>query len=97
MSKVKQKLGEWIDFVAKHSEGLKTIVGFGIWAYGYYKNDPNLISIGGALSGMGGRDKYLKYKATGSLSKAMEIPILNKAINKIPFRNTFTPQKKDTQ
>ena len=93
----KTKLGEWFDFMAEHSEGLKTVAGLVIWGYGMYKGDISLITVGSALSGIGGREKYLKYKATGSIGKALDIPILRKAINKIPFHGTFTPNKKDTQ
>jgi hypothetical protein len=93
----KTKLGEWIDFTAEHTKGLKTLAGLAMLAYGYKTGDARAIELGWFLTGLGTNSKYQTYRATGDMSKALDIPILRKAINKIPFRNTFTPNKKDSQ
>ena len=97
MSKVKQKLGEWIDFTAEHTRGLKTIAGIALLAYGYKTGNTKAIELGWFLTGLGTNSKYQTYRATGDLKQALDIPALRKAISKIPFRDTFSPQKKDTQ
>lgn len=97
MPKTSDRIGKWFDWVAEHSQGLKTVVGFAIWAYGYYKNDPNLISIGSSLTTIGGGDKWRKFKETGSLGKALDIPAVRKIISKIPFRGgAKVPPKSQT-